>query len=219
MAYRTLSQITQDTIGILSQATGVGVQRYAEPRINLLVNLTFEMLIIRRWWPNYMRWYTACPLDGTIGVVTTDISAIKRFQDVRGVFQAGSDQPLPVLPSEMNPGDIADAQLMFVDSYEATNPEKVFRVWSPTATGNLSVHARIQPDRYVADDLIRFDNIALMYGCAWAYAEDDADSPGAAQKFQTLFENRVRDIEAELNNQPISLDKTTVKIPSQWWVK
>jgi hypothetical protein len=163
-----------------------------------------------------MRWYTNVALDGVNGVVTADISAIKRYQDVRAVFAAGSDTPLMQLSYEINAGDIPAGQLLFIDSYEATDPTKVFRVWSPTATGNVSIHARLQPDRFVASDTIRFDNLALTYGAAWAYAEDDAGAPGVAQKFQTLFENRVRDIEAELTNKPISLDRTAVRIPIYW---
>lgn len=218
MSYLTLQEITQDTTAILTQAAGVGVQRYAEPRIELLLNLCFEMLYNRQWWPNYMRWFTGT-LDGTNGVVTADISTIKRYQDVRAVFQSGSDSPLPELSSECNPNDLPTGQIMFIDPYEATDPDKVFRVLSPTSTGTLAIHGRLMPSRFVASDTVRFDNLALMYGAAWAYAEDDATNPGAAQKFQVLFEGRVKDIEAEIQHKPISLDGRTVKIPNQWWIK
>jgi hypothetical protein len=218
MSYQTLEQTTQDVIGLLSQATGVGVQVYAQPRIELLVNKTFELLYNRQWWPGYMRWFQGA-LDGTNGIITTDISDIKRYEDVRAVFQSGSDTPLPQLSDECNPYDLPSGQTLFIDSYEATDPEKVFRVWSATATGTIAVHARIMPDTFVSSDEIRFDSLALVYGAAWAYAEDDGTNPGATQKFQTLFENRVKDIECEVQHKPIALDGRTVKIPSQWYVR
>jgi hypothetical protein len=110
MAWSTLREITQDTISNLSQAGGVGTQRYAQPRIELLVNQCFSMLYNRQWWPQFMRWYNL-PLDGSSGVVVGDISAITRFADIRAVFPSGSSRPLPVLPLNLNPFDIPSGQL------------------------------------------------------------------------------------------------------------
>lgn len=216
MAWLTLREITQDVISNLSQAGAVGTQRYAEPRIQLLVNQCFEMLFDRQWWPQFMRWYLDAPLDGSSGVVTTDISAITRYEDIRAVFRAGHDRPLPELPDELNPGDIPPGELVFIDSNDTTG--KVFKVWSQTASANLSIHARIKPARYVPDDEVKFDPLALTYGAAWAYAEDDGTNPGAAQKFQVLFENRVGIIEAMVNSKPVALNKRAVFVPNNWWV-
>jgi hypothetical protein len=122
-----------------------------------------------------------------------------------------------VLPLNLNPFDIPSGQLTFIDSND--DDEKVFKVWSPTATGTLAIHARLQPDRYLADNIVRFDALALTYGAAWAYAEDDGTNPGASEKFQKLFVNRVTDLEVELTNKPIALNKTASFIPNQWWVQ
>lgn len=214
MAYVSLSAITQTTIGLLSQAGGVGTQRYSEARIQGLIQLTFEMLFLRQWWPQFMQGFT-CTLDGTTGVVVEDISSITRYQDIRAVFQSGSDVQLQQLPAELNPLGLQDARIMFIEPNNTDG--KVFRVWSPTATGTLYVHARLEPAVYTPDDIVKFDRLALAYGAAWAYAEDDGTNPGASQKFQILFENRVHDLEAELLDKPISLDNTSVKFPTMWW--
>ena len=217
MAWKTLREITQDVITSLSQAGGVASQRYAEPKIQLLVNQCFGMLMDRQWWPQLMEWFLSCPLDGTTGLVTTDISAIKRYEDVRAVFRDGSDQPIPRLPLEINPGNIPPGVLTFIDA--SATEDKVFRVFSPTATGNLSIHARLKPDTFLPNSTVKFDDLALVYGAAWAYAEDDGTNPGAAQKFQILFENRVGVLEAMLNDKPVALNKRATFIPNQWWVQ
>jgi hypothetical protein len=216
MAWKTLRELTADVINNLSQAGGVGSQRYAEPRIELLLNQCFEMLLDRQWWPQLMEWFLNCPLDGTTGVVTTDISAITRFEDIRAVLPAGSDRQLARLPLEINPGDIPAGQLTFIDS--SSIADKAFRVFSATTTGNLTIHARLKPATFTANDEVKFDSLALVYGAAWAYAEDDGTNPGAAQKFQLLFENRVSIIEAMLNDKPIALNKRATFVPNSWWV-
>lgn len=216
MAFKTLDEITQDVISNLSQAGGVGTQRYAEPRIHILINQCFKMLFDRQWWPEYMEWYTSCALDGTTGVVTTDISAIKRFIDIRAVFPAGSDKPLPMIPTEINPTGIPAGALTFIDTNRSTT--KVFKVWSPTSTTAVTIHARLKPDDFTANDEISFDDLVLCYGAAWAYAEDDGTNPGATQKFQMLFENRLATIESALNSKPIALNARATYVPGQWWV-
>lgn len=216
MTYATLDQITQDVAINLSQAGGVGVQRYAEPRIQLYINQCFKLLLPRQWWPELMTWYTGT-LDGTVGVMTSDISNIKHYDDIRAVFVSGSDTPIPRLPLEINPFDIPAGELVFIDAYN-DDPDKVFRVWSLTASASLSVHARSRPDTFIGTDTIRFDALVLTYGAAWAYSEDDGTNPGAIQKFQNLFETRLAQLEAMVNSKSVALNARGSLVQSQWWV-
>lgn len=213
----TLRDIANDVILMLSQAGVTGVQTYSSPQIKVLINQCFKMLLDRQWWPDYMDWFRGT-LDGSSGVVVEDIAVITRYMDVRAVFPSGSNAPLPRLPNEIDPFNISGTNMLFIDGNAQRNTEKVFRVWPLAAIGTISIHARLKPDTYTDNDEIIFDDLALSYGAAWAYAEDDGTNPGASQKFQTLFENRVKDLEAALNDKPVALNNVSVQIPNQWWI-
>lgn len=215
--YKTVEVLAQDVFKMLSIAGGVGTQRYSEQQTYLLLEQCFDVLYIRQWWPDLMQWFSPLTLDGTTGLVIEDISAIKRFEDIRAVYVPNSDRPLPILPSSINPYNILDAQVLFIDS-NATN-DKVFKVFSANATGTVAVHARLHPGTFVPSTQIKFDSLALELGVAWFMSEDDATNPGQANKFQVMFENRIKDLEAELSSKPISLDHSTVNYPNGWWVR
>ena len=212
--YVTLNQIVQDAIALLSQANGTGTQRYSQPRLELIVNNLFDQLYARQWWPDLMDFFDL-PLDGMNGLPVGDMSAIKRYADIKTVFYDGGDVPLPQLPSTMNPNNVADGMGLYVSPQSAV-ADKVFRVWSKTATGRVQFWARLHPGRYTANQIVKFDGTALALGAAWAYAEDDGTNPGATQKFQNMFDNRINVLENELKDKPLITRPGYNTIPQQW---
>ena len=61
----------------------------------------------------------------------------------------------------------------------------------------------------MSTDEIDFDDQALILGSVFDYLEDDGTNPSATQKFQLLFEARVRQLKNAFNSAPISLDPVT----------
>lgn len=213
--YVTLNEIVQDIISLLSQAGGTGSQRYSQPRIELIVNNLFDQLYVRQWWPQLMDWYNL-PLDGVNGLPVGDMSAVKRYEDIKGVFFDGSDMPLPELPTtNFNPINVAPGQGLYISPQNAV-VDKVFRVWSPTTVGNVQFWARLHPGRYTSNQVVKFDRTALVLGGAWAYAEDDGSNPGATQKFQNMFDSRMSILENELKDKPITTRPGYHQIPRTW---
>jgi hypothetical protein len=209
----TLTELITRTADRLSMVAGTGVQTYAEDRIAEMIQHKFDVLFSEVFWPQFLTWneYT---LDGTLGVVTADLTdTLKRFEDIRVIFVSSTNTPLTKLAaSTTNPFTLSGTVPIH---YEALGPNesnqttKVFNVWPKTATGTIAMQHRTKPDTFVGTDEIDFDDQALILGATFDYLEDDGTNPNATQKFQLLFEARVKQLKNEFNSAPISLDPVT----------
>ena len=211
MAFKTFAQLITDVTNRLSMVPGVGAQLYADDRIALMLQHKFNVLFDEVFWHQFMVWETMT-LDGTLGVVTTDLTdKIKRFEDIRAIFPDNSNSALPILATTINPFELAGTSPI---NYDGLNDAtKVFQIWPKASTGNLIVHYRVKPDDFVSENEVKFDDEALILGSTYDYLEDDGTNPGATQKFQALFESRLRQLKNLRSQAPISLDPVT-QLPS-----
>ena len=209
----TLSQLVARTADRLSMVAGTGVQVYAEDRIAEMIQHKFDVLFDEVLWPQFCTWYE-WTLDGTLGVVTTDLTDIlKRYEDIQVVFPENSNTALTKLSNlTTNPFELTGTTPI---NYEALGPTysnkttKVFRVWPLAATGDIILRVRTKPDTFTSEDEIDFDDQSLILGSVFDYLEDDGTNPNATQKFQLLFEARVRQLKNNFNSAAISLDPVT----------
>ena len=209
----TLTELVTRTTDRLSMVSGSGVQIYAEDRIAEMIQHKFDVLFDEVFWPQFMTW-AQWTLDGTLGVITTNVtSLLKRFEDIRVIFPENSTTPLTKMsPLTTNPFELSGTVPIH---YEALGPTddskttKVFQIWPKTATDDIIVQYRTKPDTFVGTDEIDFDDQALILGSVFDYLEDDGTNPNATQKFQLLFEARVRQLKNSFNDGPISLDPVT----------
>ena len=189
---------------------GTGVQVYAEDRIAEMIQHKFDVIFIQAWWPQFLTW-TQFTLDGTLGVVTADLTdAIKDFADIRVIFPENSERSLTKLNAlTFNPFNLTGSYPLF---YEALGPtfdnktSKVFNIWPKTSTGDIVINYRTKPETFVIEDEIDFDDQALILGATFDYLEDDGTNPNATQKFQLLFEARMKQLMDDLSSGPIALD-------------
>jgi predicted nuclease of predicted toxin-antitoxin system len=209
----TLTQLISRVADRLSMVAGQGVQTYAEDRIAEMIQHKFDVLFEEVFWPQFLTWsqYT---LDGTLGIVTTDLTdLIKRFEDIRVIFPENSNTALTKIAAlTTNPFELQGTTPIH---YEALGPldgnrvSRVFQIWPKTATDDLVLQFRTKPDTFVGTDEIDFDDQALILGSVFDYLEDDGTNPNATQKFQLLFEARVKQLKNTFNSGPISLDPIT----------
>jgi len=209
----TLAQLIARTADRLSMVAGTGVQVYAEDRIAEMIQHKFDVLFDEAFWPQFLTWST-WTLDATLGVVTTDLTdLVKRFDDIRVIFPDGSNTSLTKIAAlTTNPETLAGTTPIHFESLgpgASNKTTRVFNVWPKTATGNIVVQYRTKPDTFTITDEIDFDDQALILGATFDYLEDDGTNPNATQKFQLLFEARVKQLKNTLNNSPISLDPVT----------
>jgi predicted nuclease of predicted toxin-antitoxin system len=209
----TLDQLINRTADRLSMVAGTGVQVYAEDRIAEMIQHKFDVLFDEVFWPQFLTW-AEWTLDGTLGVVTTDLTdLIKRFDDIRVIFPDNSSTALTkVAPLTTNPFTLSGTTPIHFQALgpgDSNKTTRVFHVWPKGATGDIIVQYRTKPDTFVITDTIDFDDQALILGSVFDYLEDDGTNPSATQKFQLLFEARVRQLKNTFNNSPISLDPVT----------
>ena len=209
----TLQQLIDRAADRLSMFPGTGVQVYAEDTLGEMIQHKFDVLFEEAYWPQFFSW-AQWTLDGTLGIVTTDLTdLIKRFGDIRVVFPENSSTPLTVMSAlTTNPFELSGTTPIHYESLGPADDNKtsrVFQIWPKTATGNVIVGYRTKPDMFAVIDEVDFDDQALILGACFDYAEDDGTNPNATQKFQLLFEARVKQLKKTLNNTPISLDPVT----------
>lgn len=205
----TLKVLTDRVTERLSQVSGTGVQIYAEDRIGEMIQHKFDVLFDDLFWPQFTDWVTYT-LDGTLGVVTADLTeVIKRFDDIRVIYPAGSSQALPEFPAvTLNPNRLSGTTPLYFQAEGSAN--KVFHIWPKTATGDIDVNFRTKPDDFTAEDDIDFDSQVLILGSVYDYLEDDGTNPGATAKFEALFESRRGQLRRNRQQAPVPLNPTAL---------
>lgn len=209
-------ELVEQILRRLSEVPGIGTQIYGEDKIADLVVSSFHFIFDELWWPEYMTWITS-GLDGTYGSPTADISTITRWVDVKNVYTARSDTPLPVVPEEnFNPLLLTGTQALFI-APDSTVTNKVFRCFPITATDTIYIRALTLPVTFLPETVLKLDSELIINLACFQQLEDDADNPGAASKFQTLFDKRMSQYRSKLNSRPISLDPNyQANIPTDW---
>ena len=192
---------------------GPGVQTYAEDRIAEMIQHKFDVLFDQAFWPQFCNWSTFT-LDGTLGIVTTDLTnLLARFDDIQVIYRSGGATAIPKLSVlTFNPFNLTGTVPLAYDSIGASDTNRVsrrFNMWPKTATGDIVMRYRTKPDTFIPSDDIDFDDQALILGAVYDYLEDDGTNSNATQKFQNLFESRVSQLIDLHNSAPISLDPIT----------
>jgi hypothetical protein len=161
-------------------------------------------------------------LDGTLGVPTVDLTSDEtvHFSDIRAVFRENSDVPLPKLSTHINPFDLTGTIPRYIHPYNV-DPAKVLQVFPNTATGTIAINYRQHPGEFDISEAnpveLTIDKHLLVLQAAWDYAEDDGTNPGAAEKLRIMFESRLRQKKAELNDKPFAIVPSFGGVPDRWF--
>jgi hypothetical protein len=206
----TLTQLIARVADRLSMVSGTGIQVYAEDRIGEMIQHKFDILFDEAFWPQFLTW-EQLSLDGTLGVVTSDMTTkIKRIEDICVIFPPASSTAISKLSGlSTNPFLLTGTVPRHYAALGPTDTNKVsrvFQIWPKASVGTITILYRTKPDPFVSGDSIDFDDQALILGATFDYLEDDGTNPNATQKFQLLFEARVKQLKNMYNSAPISLD-------------
>lgn len=212
---KLFSALISDTLLAIGQVNGIGAQIYSEDTIANALQRTFNLVFSELWWPDYMTWYTRT-LDGTVGIPTADITTVDSFNDIRAVFQGTSNRPLDQTPRNINPNLMTGTTPVYVEAYRDTD-DKVFRVWPATSTGTVYIHARDKPTDFTLNDSVLMDEDLLVAGAAYDQLEDDGANPGATEKFQSVFRDRLLQLKQMYSRMPIRLDPRAGSVPTEWY--
>lgn len=212
--FKTMSALIIDVQEALSQVSGTDVQTYAEDKIQRKLQEGFNMVRRRAWWPHLMEWrqYT---LDGSTGTTTADIDDVQGCEDIRVVFEGGTNRQLRLVPGEVNPYTLTGTRPRFYAALAQTNARRI-KVYPITATGTLDMHVRPFEATFIPADTVPFDADCLVNYAAWNYATDDGTVVGQIGKFQALFESTLAELLKELLNAPISLNPYMKQTETEW---
>lgn len=200
----TFNNLIEQVIRRLSMVGGTGTQIYSEDLIGDMIQHKFDVLFDETFWPQFSFWNTYT-LDGTLGVVTADLTdVIKRFDDIGKIYIENSETLVTELPETTNPM-LLDGNTPVHYGPLYSNTAKVFHVWPKSATGNIVLFGRTKPDAYTGDEEVDFDDQALILGATYDYLEDDGANPGATQKFQSMFEARVNQLKNNRRSRVVPL--------------
>lgn len=194
MNYLTLSELTQKVITSLSMYQGTATQLYAEDRIVLMLERLFIKLFESRFWDNNTFWYKYT-LSGENGVVNEDVSEnIAQFTDIDCIHTENNPRfSLKRLNKSTNPYEIKGTTPVYYERSEID--KKIFAVVPYNATGTVYVRARTRPTKFLDRTIIPFDPDVLVLGVCWEYAVDDGNNQSEIQKFQQMYQERLKQLE------------------------
>lgn len=215
MSFLSAADLTQRTIVRLRQVAGAGTQLYAEAVILQLLEETYEMVRVQRWWDHMMQWQTKL-LNGTTGQVTVPFSGVReRFRDVERVCWNNIGIPLPQLGAGVNPYRLTGTTPRFIEPLHTMDDSagtQLFRVWPLTSIAStatpLRVHVRVDPASLFTDitQIVPFDAACLVNGASAKYAADDGMNSAAIGVLQKTFEDRLHQLQRQHDQAILSLD-------------
>ena len=205
MAFKTLNELTQEVVSNVGLVSGTSVQTYTEPQIKLQIQNIFDFLFRKRTWDHLSDVYTWA-LDGSTGVVTTDLTSIvKDFRHIAAIHRSDDDKDV-VRSFDRRHLRVEGTKALFwrpLQSQDAQFLTRVFKVYPVAAAGNIDVTVKIKPDDFNDSDQVPFPRDLIVYGASWLLLDTDGINPTNAAKCQTMFEQTYSDIIAEEGTAPI----------------
>lgn len=208
----TLSALVQRVVTRLSMVPGVSVQVYAEDQIAEMIQHKFDTIRDMVWWDDMMTYVTVTqdangrPVENVVrqlpSVPVGDEIVINKYSDIQLVWAPNKREPLPGIARRDNPSGV----LRQGDTcYKLPDATKVIR-FAPFRPG-ITMNMRVKTfyGRFAADDIVPFDDQALILGAAYDYLEDDGTNPGQIDKFRVLYTSRMDQLLSAHNDEDIPL--------------
>lgn len=211
MAY-TLSDLVQRTVTRLSMVTGVAVQVYAEDRIAEMIQHKFETVRDMLWWDDMMEWQTLTqgadgrPTENVVRELPAspvgDEIVINQYKDIQHAWAPNRRDPLKTMPKRNNPmGAMRQGSTL----YRVPDVTSVIRFLPFTPGQQMMIRYRKWYGQFEPGDVVPMDDQLLILGAAYDYLEDDGTNPGQTEKFLNFYNDRLRQLLSQENDEEIPL--------------
>lgn len=213
MADKTLSQLITNVQRSLYQVAGISVQVYSQDNIAAMIQRAFDFVFDDYDWKRFYT-FEQYTLDEVTGRATIPINTVfKEFDDISKVFPFDSDLPLSKLSSERNPAKyVGTSPIQY-----CADPINVIRVVPITAVGDIIVTGQMRPNAFILTDIVPFNSDAIEMFACWQYSADDGANPTMTDKFQGLFETKLKQLKDNQDIEPISLSMgRNTYVPTSW---
>lgn len=215
----TVSEAIVKVARNMSLVEGANMSPYSDDQIAQYLGNANLMLMEKGDWPELEVTATKT-LDGTTGKATVAFTSADKFttyRRIKGVYCQGMRGKVPMLTGYNNPllagPEIAWSPTNIVDD---PNQQYIVRMSPVTMTGNIAIIYNATADFSDGDTVIPIDSLLHEWIATWMWAEDDGTNPGQAEKYLNLWQDRLKDIQANINAGPVSL--VPFNGPTdQWW--
>lgn len=203
----------------MSLVTGQGMQPYSDDQIGQYIADAHDIISSKAVWPELVTSLTRT-LDGTTGKATvafTPADGILDYKQIKHIYVDSVRRELPVSSGYQNP--LLQVPLVSYSVLSiAEDPNKQFfiKINPPTTAGRLAIVANIKADLSNPNTVIPIDDLLHVYLATWMYAVDDATNPGQVEKYLNLYNDRWRDIRANVNAGPYAMNPFNGPI-EQWF--
>jgi len=210
MARILVSDLVEEVQRELSQVEGTVTNLYGTPRTIQHIQDAY-LSLIEEFGDDALYEYNDATLDGSTGIIDADLTTtldnhvIDRWEDIIHVWNDGSNRPLDIVPPRTNIRNITGDTARYIAGN--TTEFRPFRCYPITAANDVVVYSRAHPTLPITEDsYIYIDRLLVTYYAAYLYTQDDASVPGQVDKFERLYEQRLKQIKSARNNQPVKLD-------------
>ena len=204
MAYPTRTQLVAEIITYMGLTAGSSVQLYDEPKVEQGIQQTFDWLFDKKCWDHLSNWYT-WTLDGTTGIVTTDLTAIVRsWEHIQEMYVGDTDRAI-VLPQSREHLRVTGSYPIYYKplvSSHANFLDGVFACYPIDATGDIDVYTKVKPADFDNDSLIPFPKNIMTFGTAWRLLASDGVNQDAADTAQRMFDEVFNEYTANIEGRP-----------------
>lgn len=215
MAFKTQSQLVQGVLKKVGLVTGTSVQTYTQPQIEASVQDGFDFMFRKRFWEHLSGWSTYA-LDGTVGIVTTDLTdIIKSLEDIKSIYINGTDQRV-VRPRDREHLNISGANPLYYVPYTFGNDNfytRVIRFYPNEATGSVDIYSRKHPGTFATDSVVPLPSDMLEWCISWLLLETDGINPANAAKCQSMFDLVYQDFVSNMGEDAIGHGRTRLNEP------
>jgi hypothetical protein len=217
MAYSTLGEAVEQVARHMSLINSEGVTPYSPDLVISYLNRAYEHIKDEQEWGELTQWYQRT-LDGATGRVTEAIPCTD-WKRIQRVYHESFITPLPMLSNYANP--LASTLLLGVRPIargdDLTGDNRYLVNFYPlTLTGSVLFHIELSVDWTDLETVLPIDWWLHVDYASWAYALDDGTNPSQISKYETSFNNRMKQMKAKENSRQVLLQPNQV-IPNEWF--
>lgn len=198
---------------------GLNMTPYSDDTVLSYLISAHELIREEHEWSEMIVWRPRV-LDGVTGLITTLITDVSDWKDIRRIYHDAYQTPLPLLSSYINP-----LISPMINGYRGLPPEEdnttaagkyLVKFYPATLTGNVLFQCDRTIDFTNETTPLPIDWWLHVYYASWQYAVDDGTNAPQAEKYMNLAQKRLRQITARESSRP-SFHQPNQLIPNDWW--
>lgn len=216
----TVAEAIQKVALNMSLATGVNINTYSNDQVGQYLGNANLMLMEKANWPE-LSVNAVKTLDGTTGKATVAFTSADLFtthRRIKAVYWEGMRGKVPMLTNYNNTlfDPVPEIGWMPTNIVDDPTHQYIIKLKPVTLTGRMAIVYDATADFDDPDTVIPFDELLHVWIATWMWAEDDGTNAGQAEKYLNLWQDRLKDIEGNMNAGPIALEAFNGPT-STWW--